>query len=122
MRMLDESQYQELWFDGPHHQSLCVLINGGLGWMMYLPEPGSAGLSSRNPDYMGPADATTDYLLSNGQRDRYPASWALPRQQLENAIEYFTSTGRPAPFITWHDDGVDDTSDHKTAQHVESDG
>jgi len=83
---------------------MCALINGDQGWLMYLREPGDSGFSSRNPDYAGPADATIDYLLSNGQRDEYPASWALPLEVVERALEHFVATGEQAPFVKWHED------------------
>jgi hypothetical protein len=71
---------------------------------MYLSEPGDSGFSSRNPDYDGPEDAEIDYILSNGQRDFYPASWALPLAIVERALEHFRATGERAPFVTWHAD------------------
>jgi len=71
------SQYLELWASAPAGESLCGLINGQVGWLMYLRESGDAGFSSRNQDYTGPAERVIDYYLDNGQHDRYPAAWAL---------------------------------------------
>jgi len=71
---------------------------------MYLEEPGDPGSSSRNPVYDGPADATIDYVLENGQRDEYPASWAYPIEELERALFYFRREGRRPPFIERHED------------------
>jgi hypothetical protein len=89
MGKVSQSRYQELWYQAPPEKSLCVLINGDFGWLMYVREPGDAGLSSRNLDYSGPADATIDFMLSNGQLDCYPASWALPLPLVMKAIAYF---------------------------------
>ncbi len=75
---------------------------------MYLRYPGDAGFSSRNPDYAGSPDTMIDYMLSNGQMDRYPASWALPLPLIERAIDYFRSEGRPPPFVVWNDDSGED--------------
>lgn len=99
-----DAQYREIWIEGPHGQQLCALINGELGWLMYLREPGDAGMSSRNPDYAGPEAATIDYLLENGQRDEYPASWALPVATLQRAIDAFRADGLPPAFVLWHRD------------------
>jgi hypothetical protein len=97
--------YREVWErkgdDGP---ALCALINGDRGWLMYLNEPGDTGYSSRDPGYDGPDDAVIDYVLSNGQRDEYPASWALPVEIVERALAHFRETGERAPFVEWHPD------------------
>jgi hypothetical protein len=74
---------------------------------MFLREPGDAGLSSRNPAYSGRPEATISYVLSNGQVDSYPASWALPIATVERALQFFRTEGRAPPFISWHDDTSD---------------
>lgn len=71
---------------------------------MYLSAPGDAGFSSRNPAYDGPEDAVVDFVLSNGQRDAYPASWVLPSELIERALDYVRSDGSLPPFVAWHDD------------------
>jgi len=98
---------KELWYTGPNGQLLCALINGEIGWLMYLREPGDAGFSSRNPSYTGSTDASIDYVLSNGQVDSYPAAWAYPIEIVMQAIDYFRSEGLPASFISWHNDSND---------------
>lgn len=102
------SRYKEIWVDGPNGESLCALINGDVGWLIYLRYEGDAGFSSRNPDYAGDASAEIDYVLMNGQQDWYPASWALPLSRLNQALDYFRSTGRMSPFVTWHNDYNDE--------------
>jgi hypothetical protein len=47
----------------PEGPILCALINGELGWLMYLREEGDSGFSSRNPNYDGPADAINRSLI-----------------------------------------------------------
>jgi hypothetical protein len=98
------SPYEEVWVDSPDGQSLCALINGDRGWLMYLREEGDSGFSSRNPDYTGPANAQIEYELSNGQHDFYPASWALPIAEVRRALEYFAQEHRQPPFVVWHED------------------
>jgi hypothetical protein len=71
---------------------------------MYLREEGDSGFSSRNPSYDGPPNATIEYRLSNGQQDFYPASWALPLDEVERALNYFDEEHKQPPFITWHED------------------
>jgi hypothetical protein len=46
-----------------------------------------------------------EYRLSNGQVDQYPASWALPEQEIMRALEYFVEyQGGRAPFVRRHSD------------------
>jgi hypothetical protein len=70
--------FEELWAELPDGQQMTALINGKFGWLMYIRENADPGFSSRNPNYDGPDDAEIEYVVSNGQRDRYPAAWALP--------------------------------------------
>jgi hypothetical protein len=101
------SPFEEVWAESPDGQALCALINGDRGWLMYLREEGDAGFSSRNPTYDGPPDAQIEYELSNGQRDLYPASWALPVAEVRRALAYFKREHRPPPFVAWYNDAGD---------------
>jgi len=102
-----DPRHKEIWAKSPDGQSLCALINGNVGWLMYLRTIGDAGFSSRNPNYSGPESATIEYFLSNGQRDEFPASWALPIFEIRRALKYFRENNRPPPFINWHNDSSD---------------
>ena len=104
-----ESPFREVWLESPDGQSLCALINGDVGWLMYLREEGDAGFSSRNPDYDGPEDVMVEYYLSNGQRDVYPRAWAYPTTVVERGLDYFRQHNAPPPFISWHNDSEDGT-------------
>lgn len=95
-------QFLELRVETPDGAALYALLNGDSGWLMYLRENGDAGFSSRNPAYAGPSDSVIQYRLDNGQLDEYPASWALPVEEVKNAIRHFLRTGEPAPWIVWH--------------------
>ncbi len=101
------SRYEEIWVESPDGQLMCALVNRDSGWLMYLRKKGDAGFSSRNPLYSGPASATIEYILSNGQRDEYPASWVLPVVEVERALAYFREHHRPPPFVTWNNDSGD---------------
>ena len=63
--------FEDIYIRSPDPEGpiLCALINGDLGWLMYLRQEGDSGFSSRNPDYDGPADAQIEYRLDNGQHD-----------------------------------------------------
>ncbi len=104
LAMSAHEQFREIWLDtnddGP---SLCALINGQHGWLMYLKEAGDAGFSSRNAS-LDDTGGMIEYRLSNGQHDEYPASWALPVDQLLEAMDYFVEYRARAPFVDWHDD------------------
>lgn len=102
-----DQQYREIWVENADGQSICALINGDLGWLMFLRYSGDPGFSSRNPDYNGAESAAIDYVLFNGQRDRYPASWALPFAVVDRALEYFRNEGKPPRFVFWHNDSGD---------------
>ena len=116
-------QFREIYVNvdqgGP---TLVALLNGNIGWLMYLRhDDGDTGFRSHNPAFDG-ADpalggpafvsrfdgelvAVIEYRLSNGQVDQYPASWALPEQEIMRALEYFVEhQGGRAPFVHWHDD------------------
>lgn len=99
-----DPQFSEVWVETPDGQSMCALINGDRGWLMYLRENGDSGFSSRNPEYDGPPGVQIEYRLGNGQHDLYPASWALPVAEVRRALEFFEREWRPPPFITWHED------------------
>lgn len=103
----EPTKFAERWVHLPDGQAMCALVNGDLGWLMYLREEGDAGFSSRNPNYGGPPGATVEYYLSNGQRDEYPAAWALPVAVVQQALEYFQRERRPPTFISWHNDSGD---------------
>jgi hypothetical protein len=96
--------FEEVWLEGSDGQSLCALINGDRGWLMYLRAPGDPGFSSRNPEYAGDPDAKIEYRLGNGQQDWYPASWALPLVEVRRALDYFAREHRRPPLVVWHED------------------
>lgn len=102
-----EQEFDEIVEIAEDGQRLVALINGDVGWLMYLRHDGDAGFSSRNPDHDGPPEATIEYELSNGQHDWYPASWALPLEQVMRALDYFRERRKQPPFIHWHNDSRD---------------
>jgi hypothetical protein len=105
---MNKSQFRDVSVESPDGQSLCALINGDCGWLMYLRHrDGDPGFSSRNPNYTGSCNATIEYVLSNGQVDEYPASWAYPTAEVERALEFFRKERVPPPFIRWHNDSDD---------------
>src|SRR5215510_5483221 len=99
-----QSPFEEVWIESPDGQLLCALISGDRGWLMFLREEGDSGFSSRNPDYDGPSDAQIEYRLDNGQRDFYPASWALPIADVRRALDYFQREHHRPPFVVWHEE------------------
>src|SRR5258708_34069980 len=97
---MSDQQYQEILAETPDGQSLFALINGDVGWLMYLRENGDAGFSSRNPDYAGPPNAQIEYYLNNGQCDLYPASWALSIGEVRRTRNNFCRADIPPPSCT----------------------
>jgi hypothetical protein len=106
---LPKTGFSEVWVDHGPFPSLCALLNGPQGWLMYLRYDGDAGFSSRNPAYSGSPTSEIDYVLSNGQRDRYPASWAYPRSEVLRAVQTFALTRR-VENIVWFNDAGDSAS------------
>ena len=99
--------FLEIWVDHSPYPSLCALVNGAQGWLMCLRYDGDAGFSSRNPRYTGPADATVQYRLGNGQTDEYPAAWAYPRKDVFEALLHFARHRRVPDVIEWFNDASD---------------
>lgn len=98
---------KEIWKETKDGQKLCALISGNKGFLMYLRHSADVGFTSRNPSYMGPEKAMIEYTLNNGQVDEFPASWAIPVEEIEKALEYFDQSAAPPPFIHWHNDSDD---------------
>lgn len=96
--------FDEIWLESPDGQSLCALVHGDRGWLMYLRSPGDPGFSSRDPSYTGDPEAKIEYRLSNGQQDWYPASWSLPIAEVRRALDYFAREHQQPPGIVWHPD------------------
>src|SRR5688500_12064301 len=105
---VDRTGPAEIWLEAEDGQLLCALISGERGWLMYLREPGDAGFSSRDPDYIGAPEDMLEFELDNGQTDYYPAGWTLPIEEIERALEYFEREQAPPPFVSWHDDSGED--------------
>jgi hypothetical protein len=99
-------QFLELWVESHDGQSMCALLNGDAGWLMYSRAAGDSGFSSRALGYIGPADAVREYYLDNGQRGEYPVAWALPVSEVQRALEHFLTQWEPAPWVVWHDDSA----------------
>lgn len=96
--MEDGAEMEEIWVE--HGEArLCALINGSRGWLMYLRYPGDEGSHSVDPDCQDPGEM--EFLLNNGQLDRYPVAWTLPIETVRQALEHFEQTGQPAPFVPW---------------------
>lgn len=97
-----EDQFKEIWIYSQGGQSICALINGDIGWLMYLRWSGDAGFSTRNPDELSNDDI--EYVLSNGQIDYYPRKWAYSISRLKQALFSFIENGELPSQLNWHDD------------------
>lgn len=104
---MDKDRFKEIWVETEDGQSMCALINGDVGWLMYLRSPEDSGFSSRNPSYSGSPNEMLEYFLNNGQRDEYPRSWAIPVSEVNRALEFFKSNSTAPKFISWHNDSGD---------------
>jgi hypothetical protein len=93
-------QYKEIWIAKDPAPSLCALLNGDRGWLMFM-RTAEEGVRSASLDFSGDPESVIQYRLSNGQIDEYPESWALPESAIRSALEYFIDHAEPAPFIVW---------------------
>ena len=93
----------EVWLSQEDGPSLCVLKSGGRALLMFLREAGDPGMTSRSESSGMPE--TLLFTLGNGQVDEYPTAWTVAFEVARQAAEYFWFHQRPAPFVTWHDDG-----------------
>jgi len=82
--------------------TICALINADSGWLIYLRSEGASGFSTRNSEYRGSPTAVIEYLLADGQRDEYPASWDISTAEAMRALEYFLTEQKMAPWLEWH--------------------
>jgi Immunity protein Imm1 len=101
---VDRPGYDEIWVNHKNGSSMCALIHGDLGCLLYMKEPGDGGFSSRNTEYDGDPDATLDYYLTNGQRDEHPLAWAIPAAKVREALIEFRRTGKRSAVIHWQAD------------------
>ena len=95
----------ELWIERSEER-VCALLTSGRGWMMWLRSDGDPGRSTRDPQYSGASDATLEFVLANGQVDRYPVSWTLPEETVASALETFAREGVMPVEISWHEDSA----------------
>jgi hypothetical protein len=100
-----EHPYREVQLTSPAGPSLFMLRSHDRALLMFLREGGDAGFTSR-ADGAVPGPERREFLLSNGQRDEYPASWTVSVARAHEAFEHFFETGERPPFVLWHDDGA----------------
>ena len=68
---------------------------------MYLRFEGDSGFKSWNPEFKGDKEEQIEYVLSNGQLDKYPASWAIDLNRAIEFLYFFFETGNRDPNIQW---------------------
>jgi hypothetical protein len=100
-------QYAEVWICHSEFPALCALINNKLGWLMALRYDGDAGFHSLNLSYQGSKEDKIEYILSNGQMDFYPASFAYPMEIIIDALKVFAETTKFPDTINWKNDSFD---------------
>jgi len=81
-----------------------ALFAGDRAFLMFLPEIGEAGMSSRDPDYRGPPGAQVVFRATNGEDTALPARFTVSKEEGLRALDAFLRTGKPPTFIHWEDD------------------
>jgi len=103
-------RFGEVWVERADGSQVCALVSSRSAWLMYLRHEGDPGFSTRNSRYSGPSDAMVEFMLGNGQMDRYPAAWTYPTDVILLALERFAVDGVFPTEIDWYDDSADGVS------------
>jgi hypothetical protein len=98
-------KYLEVWVE-KGTEAICMLANGSQAWLMYLLNQDDECYSTRNPKVDDDTDECLDFYLSNGQRDVYPVSYLITKEEAIRGIEYFIEHGGRAPWLSWHNDNA----------------
>ena len=104
-RFLAGRQYAEIWLSQGTAKALSLLVNRDLAWIMYLVNIDEQCWHSVESRSSGASDATLEFVLANGQRDEYPASWAVPTEQALSALECFFLRQERSPALSWLERG-----------------
>jgi hypothetical protein len=104
---IPDTGFAEIWVMHGRFPALCALLNGDRGWLTCLRAEGDAGFSARNPGYSGSPTAEIEFMLSNGQVDRYPAARTYPRAEVLAAVRVFAETRRCPAGLSWFNDSGD---------------
>ena len=97
-------QFKEIWLDGQNGESLCALINGNIGWLMYSRFEGDAGFATKNPQISSNKDV--EYVLNNGQKDWYPENWTYSVKILAQAMQSFLRNNQQPSQVDWQDNST----------------
>lgn len=89
--LAERGQYSEIWLSADSGEQLCALLNGEIGWLLYLRFAGDPGYSSRNPAVSSGELMT--FCLSNGECDEFPRAWTYPMDTLRVAMASFLTDG-----------------------------
>lgn len=101
-KLSSTQQFKEIWLQADNDTRLCALINGEVGWLMFLRNECDAGFSSRNPAIDSVRDI--EFELSNGQLDTYPENWTYPIDIIAAALKSYLVDGERPDQVKWHDD------------------
>lgn len=97
--LANKEQYKEIWLEGPAGNSLCALINGDCGFLMYLDSEADDGVVSSNPSVI--SSESMNFKLSNGQIDVYPKSYTCPISVIKCALDSFAKNNKRPCEVDW---------------------
>ncbi len=104
LEKLRSKYFADVWLVSTDGQAMSMLKSGDNVFMMYLPEPGSPGYSSRSIDLV--ADRDIEFHLANGQRDYYPESWTVRYDSAINVMKNFWLTQTLLDSVRWYSEDV----------------
>ena len=93
IRMLPNHEFSHLTLTRYEEDSLTIHTNKHRGWLMYLREPGDAGVYTRDTEYHGSADAQEVFRCGCGIELEFGAAQTLPRELAMQATVEFFQTG-----------------------------
>lgn len=91
----------ETWFSHTDRSSITALLNARRGWLMFSNSETDKCWRTQNSSIT--SNDEDSYLLSNGQKDFYPNSYAYSRKSIFAALNNFISSGQLDPSLSWVD-------------------
>lgn len=94
----------EIWIDHEQGRTLAVVLGGTRAMVMFLPEPDDAGHHAIDPT--ASTGDPGEYLLANGQIDRYADCDTIDVPYLPQVVTHFLATTDRWPGVPWVNDGA----------------
>lgn len=95
----------EVWIEHDSGLMLAVVVGGARAMVLRLAEAGDAGQHAISPD--ASPDPSEEYVLANGQVDRYADRDAVEVRHVAPIVTHFLATTDRWPGVEWEDDNAE---------------